>query len=203
VSTKQGRAKPLARDERRRAIVAAVIPLLVEKGAAATTAEMAQAAGIAEGTIFRAFPDKTALIHEAVKATMDAEPIRKALEAIPDTSPLEAQVTEAARILAARFEDITALVGVLRSLPQPLVNLHADAHQSAAEQMTAISTALTAVFERHRDRLVVDPARAATVLRGLIFSNVHPAIAIGERLSAGELVTILLSGIRVPTGSKN
>ena len=64
------RAEPLAPDDRRRAIVEAVIPLLVERGATATTRQMAEAAGIAEGTIFRVFPDKAALIHEAVRVSL-------------------------------------------------------------------------------------------------------------------------------------
>ena len=49
------RAAPLSPDERRRAIVDAVLPLLIEHGRAVTTRQMAEAAGIAEGTIFRVF----------------------------------------------------------------------------------------------------------------------------------------------------
>ncbi|HUO45747.1 MAG TPA: helix-turn-helix domain-containing protein, partial [Acidimicrobiia bacterium] len=62
MSSKKARAEPLAPEDRRQAIVEAVIPLLVERGASVTTREMAEAAGIAEGTIFRVFPDKCALI---------------------------------------------------------------------------------------------------------------------------------------------
>ena len=71
---KHGRAAPMSSDNRRRAIVEAVIPLLIEQGANVTTREIAGAAGIAEGTIFRVFPDKCALIHEAIKAGMDRRP---------------------------------------------------------------------------------------------------------------------------------
>ena len=41
---------PLAPEDRRTAILAALIPLLVERGGDVTTKEIAQAAGIAEGT---------------------------------------------------------------------------------------------------------------------------------------------------------
>ena len=56
------RATPLAPEDRRTAILAAVIPLLVEKGGDVSTKEIAQAAGIAEGTIFRVFADKATLL---------------------------------------------------------------------------------------------------------------------------------------------
>ena len=56
------RATSMSPDERRKAIVTALVPLLVERGGEVTTREIAQAAGIAEGTIFRVFPDKKSLL---------------------------------------------------------------------------------------------------------------------------------------------
>src|SRR5690606_24835873 len=48
------RARPLAPEERREAILDAVLPLLRERGREVTSRELAEAAGVAEGTIFRA-----------------------------------------------------------------------------------------------------------------------------------------------------
>lgn len=165
-----------------------------------TTADMAEAAGIAQGTIFRAFPDKAALIQEAVKTTMDPKPIAEALAEIPRSSPIESQLAEAAQILAERFSRINALVGILRSMPHPAGSPTAGAARFAADSIAIISAALTGIFERHRDRLLIEPARAAAAFRGLIFTNTHPLIAPVEKLTVDEIVAILLSGVARPTG---
>ena len=49
----------------------ALIPLLVERGGDVTTKEVARAAGIAEGTIFRVFPDKRSLLLAAAEEAMN------------------------------------------------------------------------------------------------------------------------------------
>src|SRR5210317_2077536 len=88
VDTQKARARPLSPEDRRAAILDAVVPLLIDHGAAVTTAEMAEAAGIAEGTIFRVFPDKASLLHAAVERTLDPSPVDAELSAIDPALPL-------------------------------------------------------------------------------------------------------------------
>ena len=61
----------MAPDERRRAIVDVVVPLLLRARGGVTTKQIAEAAGIAEGTIFRVFPDKAALLMAVAEETMN------------------------------------------------------------------------------------------------------------------------------------
>ena len=113
-----GRAAPMAPDERRRAIVDAVVPLLLESGGDVTTRQIAEAAGIAEGTIFRVFPDKPALLMAAAEETinpadgradLDGRARRRRRAARPGArSPTER--------LAARSEQVMAVMMALRRI---------------------------------------------------------------------------------------
>lgn len=189
------RARPLPPEERRTAILDAVTPLLIERGAAVTTAEMARAAGIAEGTIFRVFPDKPALLHAAIERAMDPAPVRAALEGIDPDLPIEAQLAAAARVLEARFDAVAALLGMVRAIPHEREHHAEGAHRIAHESMTAVASALTTLLERHRDRLRVEPARAAIFLRGAVFTNSHPLLASAGRMELESLVSVLCDGI--------
>jgi AcrR family transcriptional regulator len=191
----------MAAADRRHAILDVVIPLLIEKGSSVTTAEMAQAAGIAEGTIFRVFPDKSALIYEAVKVTMDPNPVAHAIRAIRPSAPMRTQFTKAARVLLDHFNRVIALAELLRSMPGPHDAGKCDVRRLITESSAVISKALTGLFERHGEALRVPPSTAVAALRGLIFASGHPLLSPRERLTVEEVVSILLSGIAEPDGT--
>ena len=96
----------MSSDDRRRAIVEAITPLLIEHGGGVTTRQMAEAAGIAEGTIFRVFSDKCALIHEAIKVGMDPAPVQHEIESIDHEAPFEEQLRHAVQILMDRLDEV-------------------------------------------------------------------------------------------------
>jgi len=52
------RAAPLSPDARRASIIAATLPVLRMRGREVTMSQIALAAGVSEGTLFRVFPDK-------------------------------------------------------------------------------------------------------------------------------------------------
>lgn len=195
MSSETRRAAPLAPDERRRSIVDAVIPLIVEQGAAVTTREMAEAAGVAEGTIYKVFPDKPSIILEAIRVSMDPDPTRSAIEAIPDDIPLADQAEVAARILMDRADRLVALVSVLGTMPEDRHPDHEGAHRQFEDAQRVVVSALTELFERHAGHLRVPPDRAAVMLRGLVFVNKHPRLSPAEQWTASEIVAMALHGV--------
>jgi len=195
VTDKHDRAEPLSADDRRQAIVEAVIPLLLEKGSAVTTREMAEAAGIAEGTIFRVFPDKTSVIHAAIEVSMDPAQISHAITSIPRTDPLPVQLQAAARILVERSERVGALVGVLRSSGSHGSGAPAGARQYVTDANTAILGTLIELFERNSDEIRVIPRHAAIAFRGFVFAMAHPLVSADEKASMSESIDVLMNGI--------
>src|SRR5207245_109817 len=77
-------------DERRKAIVAAAVPLFARKGfAGTTTKELADAAGISEALLFRHFPSKKQLYEEILRSGCEGDPALECLAALqPSTTTL-------------------------------------------------------------------------------------------------------------------
>lgn len=187
------RAAALPADERRAAIVAATLPLLIERGPGVTTKQIAEAAGIAEGTIFRVFRDKEAVIEAALAMAFDAASTEAAIAGIDRALPFERQLAEAVDIMQRRHADIWRLVS---SLGGPA------ALRGRGPKPPADLVALAELFEPQRQHLRHDPATAAKELRALTLAVSHPALHADEPMSPAEVVSLLLDGIRTqgPTG---
>src|SRR5438477_2051959 len=104
------RATALPPGERRAAIVAATLPLLLERGANVSTRQIAEAAHVAEGTIFAVFPDKDAVLQAVVQAALDPEPTERELSAIERSQPFEDQLVDAVHIMQCRTNKIWRLL---------------------------------------------------------------------------------------------
>jgi AcrR family transcriptional regulator len=195
-----GRAAPMAPDERRRAIVEAVVPLLLQHGGEVSTRQIAEAAGIAEGTIFRVFPDKSALLVAAARETVDpadgGAQLAAALEGVTD---LRQRVVVTADRVIARSQRVMAVLMAVRQLQaaEPGGHArHAGPPTWLADASRSLQESLTTVFEPHRDELRVEPARAAMLLRTLVLGSRHPGAAPGDRLTGEEIADVLLDGVR-------
>lgn len=200
MSTTHKRAKPLPPAQRRQAIIDAIVPLLLDKGAAVSSRQMAEAAGVAEGTIFSVFPDKPAVIKAAVKSSMDPAPVCASLGKIPGSAPMATQLETAATVLLGHGERVATLVGVLRSIYTSPPRRSVGIPQFVRESNVAILAALTNLLDRHADTLRVPPQRAAVALWGLVFTNAHPMAGPDQRTTPLEIVDLLLYGIVADNG---
>jgi AcrR family transcriptional regulator len=183
------RAAPLPPDARRASIISATIPLLRTHGRAVTTAQIAMAAGVAEGTLFRVFPDKDALIDAAVRVAFDPGAIEAQLAAIDRAQPLRDALVAVVEILQHRVSQIWQLMTVL-GLADPR-------HRGPGDRTPSDDAPnVKAIFAAHRDEIRCDPAHATRLLRIVTFAGTHPRITDNLPLTPGEIVTIVLDGIR-------
>jgi AcrR family transcriptional regulator len=178
-----GRATALPADERRAAIVDATLPLLLANGDMVTTRQIADAAGIAEGTIFRVFADKDAVIEAVLEAALDPAPVEDALDAIDASLPLEAAVDAAIDVLQRRVIDVFRLVSSVGS----------RFHEHARRPMTD-SPGLVALLDRHRPALGLDPVVAARYLRAVTLSLTHPML-VERPTPRDEIARLFLRGV--------
>ena len=81
-------------EERRRDIIAATLPLIETEGFSVSTKKIADAAGIAEGTVFRVFPTKEDLLRAAMTSYMDLTDLIDKVGAIDSARPLEEKISE-------------------------------------------------------------------------------------------------------------
>jgi AcrR family transcriptional regulator len=186
------RAKPLPPNARRAALITATLPLIRQHGLDVSTRQIAKAARVAEGTIFRVFPDKDSLIQASVDAAFDPAPVVAALERIDPSLPLAERLTGSVRIVQAWLTTVINLMMALRGSP----TLGEKPHLRRPRPSDVIGTTIARLIEPDRDQLRVPPAQAARLLRMLIFSGSHPGIADGELLTPEQIVGVILDGVR-------
>jgi AcrR family transcriptional regulator len=184
------RAAALPPEARRQAIVEATLPLLMELGPHVTTRQIAEAAGIAEGTIFRVFADKDVLIAAVVEKALDPAPLAARLREIDQAQPLEARLVEAVQVVqerSVRLWQLMSNVGFTASGP--------ERDEMRRRNMQDLP-ALVALFEPDDRVLRFDPRACARRLRALAIAGTHPALVGDQALTAEEIVSLFLDGAR-------
>ncbi|TFC42543.1 TetR/AcrR family transcriptional regulator [Cryobacterium sp. TMT1-21] len=185
MTRKPARARSLSVEDRQSMIIDAVTPLLIEHGQGVTTRQIAECAGIAEGTIFRAFDSKDELIRAVVARQLDPEPLRVQLAAVDLALPLEERVGAIVGLLRARFARVFTILNMAGSMGRP------HTHEAAHEFTEMLAHLLAPDFAR----LSVPPIRAAQIIRMVALAASVPQIRSGAAFDDDELTALILYGI--------
>jgi AcrR family transcriptional regulator len=183
------RATPMSPDDRRTALVEATLPLLVQHGRTVTSKQIAEAAGIAEGTIFRVFDSKDDLIMAALDHAFDVAPFLADLRRIEPDQPLRALVSDLVTLLQIRFRGIFELMTAVGMVGPPSAKKHLHHHREEGARIMA------GLLAPHADELAVPVAEFVHITRLLTFSGSHPHISDGRILTTDEIVTTVLDGL--------
>jgi AcrR family transcriptional regulator len=189
VDSRRERAKPLAPEERREAIIAATRPLLYEHGRATTTKLIAEAAGIAEGTVFRAFGTKEELFDAVLAAEFDPEPFLAEVAKIDPALDLRDRLVAFTTLLQHRFVGIFALMAAMGMRKPPDGVRNVDVRHQIAQG------GLAKLLEPDADRFTVPVERVVHMVRLLTFSGSHPHISDQQPMSPEEIVDVILHGV--------
>lgn len=159
------RARRLAPEQRRAALLDAATELFIAHGPSFTTADLAAAAGVSEGTIFRYFIDKPTLVAECRHRAMGLDELVPEIRAAAQLPTFHEQVLAASRVMNDRILQMVHVVSAEG-------NQHD--HDDAADIAEQLVAALSPIFEQSADLLgdgQEEPAQLANLLLGMLMSN--------------------------------
>ncbi len=168
------------------------LTLLREHGRAVTTRQIAAAAGVAEGTIFRVVESKEELVELAITRAFEPGALVDRIAEIDLDQPLHVRLVQLSSILQQRFRatfELMKKVGMVR----PADHVHDS--PEAVEMRNYVHALLEGVIGPDRVRLSVPAGDFVHRLRLLTFAGSHPHIADGHLLTPEEIVDTLLHGL--------
>lgn len=189
------RAPALPPDERRAAILSAALTVLRVQGPGATTRSIAEAAGVAEGTLFRVFDTKEELVCAALDRAFDPAPVLEQLDRVDRSLPLRERLVGAVTILQDHQQQVVGLMHAM-GIVHPPDPAGSPSESKARPWREPVVAVLTALVDPDADQLRVPVAEFVDLLALLTFAGSHPVLTQGRTLRPVTIVTVLLDGTR-------
>ena len=189
-----GRAPALAPADRRAALIAAAVPLITERGFDVSTRELADAAGVAQGTIFRVFDCKDDLVLAAARSVFARTDHLDELRGVDPHLPLDRRLVEIVRIWQGVLGRMTAVFHAFRGPTERerLGDPHALVNTDVIAQADAIIAGLLAPDADHLTTSVSDVVQ---LIAALVMASVHPMQQDGPLTTPERLFAVLLHGV--------
>jgi AcrR family transcriptional regulator len=194
-AVRRERARPMSPVERRDKLIDVTLDLLREHGRSVTTRQIAAAAGVAEGTIFRVVESKEELVEAAIARAFEPGALVERIEEIDARLPLRERLVVLVSILQQRFRatfELMKKVGMVR----PSDHVH-DSPEAVAWR-ARLQSLLEGVVGEDGDQLAVPVDDFVHRLRLMTFAGSHPHISDGRLLTPDQIVDTILHGLLGP-----
>lgn len=183
----------MAPEERRQAIIDATTQLVLDIGPEVTTRQIADACGLAEGTLFRAFESKRDILKAVVEHIIDPAGILDQIASLPDDQPLP-------DVIAALVDSVDSAMRRVRSV---MAALHSQLREDQPHgppndkdrskffaRHAQLMGAMTQVMDPYAGELRVAPDVAAAFIQTTVFASALPMV--GEKIDDRAILTDLL-----------
>lgn len=158
-------------ERRRAAIVAAAVELLESHGPDLTTRMVAEAAGVAEGTLFRVFPTLGDLLAATYAEYLSPERLRGLLDAVDVGDDLESATLGAVGALVAYFTSVHHAFHP--EPPRGAMSAHQEAGQATfRDRFADLHAWLLTTFTPYADELTIDVADYSRFLKTLAIGHI-------------------------------
>ena len=162
------------------------------------TKQVAEAAGIAEGTIFRVFPTKQALFDAVIADVLDPTRTTRALRALPEHGSLVERITAILALLYSDMDTVEEVFMAVHAMPSDDLTPHKPPMKNCDGRPTRsddLRAAMAVALAPWADELSVPLEQAAAWLRSVAMATSHPFLKQGADFPPELAARLLVHGL--------